>query len=672
MGLFSDPKTRNKIAGLIARYNNKLCLLCYLAGFIWFLALAYVQVNARTYFSENALLPGLVDSDLQHGHGSAEFFQDLKALVKKKKSDEEDMRMPVDWLIQKFSELGLEAYAHNYSFKYPFNILNGQVQTGQNMYAILRARRASSTEAVILCAPYRESHDNTLAGIALMFGLANAFKRNSYWAKDIIFLVTDNEEIGIQAWLSAYHHTYSSYILPGELQGRSGSIQAAINLEIGTDLINRMDIRIEGLNGQLPNLDLVNTVIRLCRREGLPPTLHKRTDYWNPDSWDGFEHSAKTMFLMMWHQAPGMPTGNHGLFHRYNIEAVTLHGVKLKNSKQNLGFPEMGRVIEGIFRSLNNLLERFHQSFFFYLLPSTDRYVSIGLYMPPFGLLVLPVAIKAIALWLSTGVLSKVDEGPAAGDGVKPPADPVNDDKAAKDEKKNDCQSETDDAAGTTKETSQTFLQMLCYIPYFLMALFFGFGAFYGPGHFITTAISMHLSPEAGITIGFLAVHVAVIFYPVLQKWKKSKDPSFIGNAIDARLLKCISLLALGITLTTTAVINISLAFFVAAFWVPVVLFIQPSNSRLWHCIQFLFLVIISPFGLMCIAAAINQLFLKKSSPEDFLSFVTYAWEDIQNTLLLIAIQGQMFGNLSYGLMCLALLPIWILFRLIPSCDVAK
>lgn len=29
-------------------------------------------------------------------------------------------------------------------------------------------------------------------------------------------------------------------------------------------------------------------------------------------------------------------------------------------------------------RSLNNLLERFHQSYFFYLLPSTDRYVSIG------------------------------------------------------------------------------------------------------------------------------------------------------------------------------------------------------------------------------------------------------------------------------------------------------
>ena len=29
-------------------------------------------------------------------------------------------------------------------------------------------------------------------------------------------------------------------------------------------------------------------------------------------------------------------------------------------------------------RSLNNLQERFHQSFFFYLLPATNRYISIG------------------------------------------------------------------------------------------------------------------------------------------------------------------------------------------------------------------------------------------------------------------------------------------------------
>ena len=266
--------------------------------------------------------------------------------------------------------------------------------------------------------------------------------------------------------LNALVSYFISDIKAGELESRSGSIQAAINLELPGDSVHRFNIKLEGLNGQLPNLDLVNTVSRLCRREGIPPTLHKRVwiylvsrfsskNPWisgaghllfdlsflqanpsNSESYEGFQQNLRTMLATMWDQAPGFPTGNHGLFHRYHIEAVTLQGYRLKtSSKMAAGFPEMGRycfsaftfkillkcwkiistefcdayeklinyekfrVVEGIFRSLNNLLERFHQSFFFYLLPATDRYVSIGLYMPPFGLLALPVVIKISFLW---------------------------------------------------------------------------------------------------------------------------------------------------------------------------------------------------------------------------------------------------------------------------------
>ncbi len=67
-------------------------------------------------------------------------------------------------------------------------------------------------------------------------------------------------------------------IFAGELHGRSGSIQAALNLEISQEVISRFNIKLEGLNGQLPNLDLVNTVVRLCSREGIPPALHKRVN----------------------------------------------------------------------------------------------------------------------------------------------------------------------------------------------------------------------------------------------------------------------------------------------------------------------------------------------------------------------------------------------------------
>jgi len=39
-----------------------------------------------------------------------------------------------------------------------------------------------------------------------------------YWAKDIIFLVTEHEQLGMQAWLEAYHGTCcgspGSYIMP--------------------------------------------------------------------------------------------------------------------------------------------------------------------------------------------------------------------------------------------------------------------------------------------------------------------------------------------------------------------------------------------------------------------------------------------------------------------------
>ena len=55
-----------------------------------------------------------------------------------------------------------------------------------------------------------------------------------------------------------------------------------------------------------------------------------------------------------------------------------------------------------MFRSLNSLLEKFHQSFFFYLLPSTSRYVSIGLYMPPLGCVMIGPILAAISCWIKS------------------------------------------------------------------------------------------------------------------------------------------------------------------------------------------------------------------------------------------------------------------------------
>ena len=107
---------------------------------------------------------------------------------------------------------------------------------------------------------------------------------------------------------------------------------------------------------------------------------------------------------MMLTQGSSLATGAHGLFQKFAIQAITLEGIQRGTSRDSGAIPvtllQVGRIVEGVFRSLNNLLEKFNRSFWFYLLPSTRRYVSIGYYMIPFGLMTVPLILRALQLYL--------------------------------------------------------------------------------------------------------------------------------------------------------------------------------------------------------------------------------------------------------------------------------
>jgi glycosylphosphatidylinositol transamidase len=405
MGLLSDSGLQKKSGDIIIKYSNCLCIILYVVGIIWFCLLSAKPFNASTYFSENALLPGLVQRDFLSDRETRLYYDELQARVTNITDDNDKKNAVLSYVRQKFASIGLAAGDQNFSFQYPFALRN-KPAVGSNIYGILRAPRLAGTEAIVINVPYEsDKSGSSLPGLALLLGLATTFRRHTYWAKDIIFLVTDYEAIGIQAWTAAYHgnfHEYKQHLSFGELHERSGSIQAAIVLELSTNSISRLNIKFEGYNGQLPNLDLVNTASHLCRHESIPPTVQKRLDPKTDNEFQSSVHSFVTLLSMMSNQISGSATGNHGFFQKYHIEAITLQGVKMKNAKKSFNFGEVGRVIEGIVRSVNNLLERFHQSFFFYLLPATNRYISIGLYMPPFGLLVAAALVKAIALWIDS------------------------------------------------------------------------------------------------------------------------------------------------------------------------------------------------------------------------------------------------------------------------------
>ncbi|GIY37017.1 glycosylphosphatidylinositol anchor attachment 1 protein [Caerostris darwini] len=409
MGLLNDSKSQKKMSAILLQHSNKISFLSFLCGIAWFAILASDVFNNKTYFSENALLPGLVVREFNPRSSLSRLLDALK-----EEASAHPETMPTAWILGHFRQLGLDVYQNNYTVVYPFGLK--PVYTGNNIYAVLRAPKVASTETIVISTPYRDYnniHENTLASIALMIELAQTFRKHSYWSKDIIFLITQHENIGFQAWLDAYHDVSTSKFMVSErLRSTSGLIQGVINLEINEFHFSHVDIKIEGLHGQLPNLDLFNLVVELCNREEVPTSFQSQVNYFPSKilTWESWLHNFNTMVRMISLQATGLPTGGHGLFHRFGIQALTLKSVVSKKSSNSISLIQMGRILEGIIRSLNNLLEKFHQSFFFYLLPSTRSYVSIGLYMPPFALIALPVLIKALYLYLSIQALESNNE----------------------------------------------------------------------------------------------------------------------------------------------------------------------------------------------------------------------------------------------------------------------
>ncbi|KAK4805803.1 hypothetical protein QYF61_000409 [Mycteria americana] len=480
MGLLSDPHCRRALSRLVQRLNTPLCALSYAAGLGWFLALAFQPLAPRTYMSENAMGSTMVEEQFLFGERALSYAREFAGHKKKAGGT------PVAWLEKTMWNLGLEVHRQPFSRTLPFpdETRERYMVKGTNVYGVLRAPRAASTEALVLSAPCSEGPRNNQA-VGLMLALASYFRGQIYWAKDIIFLVNEHDLLGMEAWLEAYHDVNITEVRSSGMLGRAGAIQAAISLELSSDVVTSFDVAVEGLNGQLPNLDLLNLFHAFCQKNGLLCTIQGKrgqqdwgsdralhwalarphleccVQCWAPHSqrdievlervqrratelgkglehkadgerlrdlglfslerrrlrgdlialysclkgggrelqrsdWDSlpaYAHSLQTLLLMVLAQASGRPRGDHGLFLRYRIEAITLRGINsFRQYKYDM--TTVGKTLEGMFRKLNNLLERLHQSYFFYLLPSLSRFVSIGVYMPAFGFLILVLVLK--------------------------------------------------------------------------------------------------------------------------------------------------------------------------------------------------------------------------------------------------------------------------------------
>ncbi|KAI1100435.1 Gaa1-like protein [Jackrogersella minutella] len=510
-----------------------ISLLCIIVGVAWLLVLPLDQYSRRTYISENALLPGQVHT--YFGGSDQNVFRAYRQEVDLLEAANRTNGEINDELASIFRGLALKVGRQNFTYE-----ASGDTYAGENVYAILQAPRGDATEAIVLVAAWRNAAGElNRNGLALALTLTRYFKRWSLWSKDIILVVPPDGRAGTQAWADAYHDAHDpAQVAP--LPVKSGALQGALALDYAREgRFESVHIVYDGVNGQLPNLDLINSVVSIASGQmGMGSALQGMLRHSQR-----YGDNLETVLRGMLRQGLGHASGAHSAFIPYHVDAVTLQPVG-DGWHDEMG---LGRLVEGLFRSLNNLLEKLHQSFFFYLLIHKHRFVSIGTYLPSAMLVAANFTIMAIALWIRSGYRES-DLSGKTGDAK------VGGDKKGSEEVKGAPASTTVERETLLPLTLVAGCQFLGFVPLFIF----------------------NQTPSSLLTPVFILFALLNASLPHLASHLLTTNLARPPTSQQYQLIKSFSLLLLGMFLSALATLNFSLAFIVGLLSSPL------SFTRPW------------------------------------------------------------------------------------------
>lgn len=583
----------------LLRIPPYLSALCILGGIVWILLLPLNEYSRQTYISENALLPGQVHT--YFGGSEQNVFrayrQELGPVLDpaatlggnqtfSEKAERELVSKRSAKIQGLFHNAGLKTARQRYSYT-----SSSQTYEGENVYAVLHAPRGDGTEAIILLAPLKNIDDAlNVNGVPLLISLARYFKRWSLWSKDIIFLVTPDSFAGPQAWIDAYHSTHD----PGQVEDlslKSGALQAAVCIDYPFEhRFETLHIAYDGINGALPNLDLFNTAVSIASGQmGIGTSIQFQHTYTDRDSQSSYPSRLQTLVRGMASQALGQATGPHSSFMTYHIDAITLTAIG-EGWQDEMAF---GRTVESICRSLNNLLEKLHQSFFFYLLMQSNRFVSIGTYLPSAMIIGAAYTIMAIYLWVLGGYRLKEKPTTVTGNGKLEQGPREKYDAATEKTTTTTAQATIEhrpklefspvDRELVLPITLLATIHLASFVPLYLLA-----------------SLALKAIPST-----FSVMAVTVVFVPVILASVLSNIPNTTILPTTIRLpteeqyvlIKSLSLLLLGLFLTVLATLNFSLSMFLGIVSVPLAFVDRTPGKHGLAAFQYLLLLIFSPVG---------------------------------------------------------------------------
>ncbi|MCO5589837.1 hypothetical protein L7F22_043806 [Adiantum nelumboides] len=445
-------KTPNKARKAILKGLGKsAALISFLPPFLLFAAVFLTFLlpipekpfRRNVYVDENALQPG--SATVEWNWAEVEFADRLSDRIRSVQYKRDEDR--ADLITAIFQEIGLTPHKQHYTFHTPSRTISGV-----NAYARWSSARGDGREAFIIAVPWKSAWDGqndpdlpieakekikvkegslsayqrknlrrtNIRGIATALTIAKFLTGYRHWSKDLIFVIADDELHGMQAFTSQYFGRHQNNLDCEELQTRGALVWNALSIDYPSDSFSRIILKHEGLNGQLPNLDVISTLTNVMyRADGLPVELVDSTE----DDWDErafgevgdllekhlFQSGDGTrkylsglwnMFGQISRLTFGRPNGVHGLFHRYHVDAITIFASPAEGP---YGFWHMGRAVESVTRSMSNLLERLHHSHFFYILTSPERFIEVTKYLPVAIMFGVALLVAGIALWVAEG-----------------------------------------------------------------------------------------------------------------------------------------------------------------------------------------------------------------------------------------------------------------------------
>ncbi|KAL4067915.1 Gaa1-like protein, partial [Scleroderma citrinum] len=407
-------RRRKNAAAFIYKHLSKITTALLAGGYIWMSLIPMPLLSQGTYIDENALQPSQVNTywTWQDVHRADQYLYHLEGLRDRNSTSEQRAQFIRD----EFANLGLAAATQNYTF----TTSSGHV-SGVNAYAVMASPRTPGSEAMVISATWHSDIGDepyNLRGVSIVLALAAFLKNYSLWAKDIIFVIGDGHLDGMQAWLNAYHGSIPPNLATDLLEHTSGVIWNALNIDYSGHSFSHLGVFFEGLNGRLPNQDLINSVRLISHyTAGVPFIVYDHLEpHEFPGRWEAtsilantpdfirrspqlkdFEYRTKNIRRHVSYQARGKPSGAHGLYHRFRIDAITLYAVPAAGPH---GFFALGKIVESSLRTVNNLLERLHASFFFYLFTSPGTFMKIGKFLPSAVLVGVAMMFSGLGHWV--------------------------------------------------------------------------------------------------------------------------------------------------------------------------------------------------------------------------------------------------------------------------------